>query len=215
KNPPPFLHSLHTLEINALNTVYLEATTYMLLNITGNRMTTTALKITDETTALDLIRKALDGGFESEIVELSFESWPVFTLNVKGDRYDSTVTSAMMRSLLEFQRHLYRVYAEVVYGKSARALTAEERAHLEIVFKVEQGSSNIVADLGGFFTELGKNAMDKMTGKQVVWTVAGISAMFFASTAFQDYTTGNQKTLEEQTRHEVVTMLIESNQSMR
>jgi len=178
-------------------------------------MTTTALKITDESSALELIRKALEGDFESEIVELSFENWPVFSLNVKGDRYNSTVTSGMMRSLLELQRHLYRVYAEVVYGKSARVLTAEEREQLEIVFKVEQGSSNIFADLGGFFTELGKNAMDKMTGKQVVGTVVGISAMFFAASAYDTYTTGKQKTELEQNRHEVITQLIDSNQRFR
>jgi len=178
-------------------------------------MTTTALKITDEKSALELIKKALEGDFESEIVELSFENWPVFTLNVKGDRYNSTVTAGMMRSLLELQRHLHRVYAEVVYGKSARVLTTDEREQLEIVFKVEQGSSNIAADLSGFFTELGKNAMDKMTGRQIVGTVVGLGALLIASTTYTDYLSAQQKTLEEQNRHEVVSKLIDENSSLR
>lgn len=176
---------------------------------------TTAVTVRDDESALELLKQALAGRYENDIVELNFDHWPVFTLNVKGDRYDSTITSGMMRALIELQRHLNRVYAEVVYGKSAKALTAEEREHLEIVFKVEQGSSNVVADLSGFFTELGKSAMEKMTGKQVVTTVLGIGSLLAAAAAFDGYTTSIQKTQEEQNRHDVTMALLAQNDKLR
>jgi hypothetical protein len=141
-------------------------------------LSTTPLIIDNEVTALDQLREALEGSYDSSVIELDFQSWPIFKFRVKGDRYNSTLTAPMMRSLLEIQTQLNNVYAEVVYGKSARNLTADERASLEIIFKVEQGSTDLSGDLSGFFTELGKNAMDKLSGGQVVGMVVGVAAIF-------------------------------------
>lgn len=150
-------------------------------------MTSTLLTIKDEDTAWDYIKSALSGSFEDEIIELDFSSWPVFKLNVKGDRYHSTITAPMMRSLLELQTLLNRLYAEVAYGKSAKALTNEERKEIELVFTVHEGSSDIVADLSGFFTELGKSAMDKLTGRQIAILVIGAAAILGGSSVYDSY----------------------------
>lgn len=172
-------------------------------------MPSTAISIGNETSAWEYIKEALEGKYDNEVVELDFENWPLFHINIKGDRYNSTITASLMKSLVELQSHLNRVYAEVVYGKSAKSLTAEERAALEIVFKVEQGSSNVVADLSGFFAELGKSAMEKMTGKQVVTVVLGAAAIWGASSAFSSYLQDQQKTQAEQNRHEITKKLLE------
>jgi len=115
-----------------------------------------------------------------------------------------------MRSLVDLQGHLNRVYAEVVYGKSAKSLTAEERNALEIVFKVEEGSSNVVADFSGFFVELGKNAMEKMTGKQVVTVVLGVAALWGSASSYESYLSGQEKTQEEENRHKITLQLIQN-----
>lgn len=165
--------------------------------------------IHDENVALDYIRSALDGAYNDEIIQLEFTDWPKFEITIRGDRYNSTLTTTLMKALVELQSHLNRIYAEVIYGKSAKALTNEEREALEIVYKVEQGSSQVVADLAGFFTELGKNAMEKMTGKQVVTTVLGVAALFTASSGYNSYLTNGAKSVEEQNRHEITLRLVE------
>ena len=171
-------------------------------------LSTTAISIGNENSAWVYIKEALEGKYDNEVVELNFENWPLFHINIKGDRYNSTMTTSLMRSLVELQGHLNRVYAEVVYGKSAKSLNADERAALEIVFKVEQGSSNVVADLSGFFVELGKNAMEKMTGKQVVAVVLGAAALWGTASTYTGYLQGQQKSQEEKNRHEVTMQLL-------
>lgn len=172
-------------------------------------MAVQALQVGSDEEAWKLLKTALDGNYDSSVVELEFNNWPVFQITVSGDRYDSTIPSSMMRSLVELQTHLYRVYAEIVYGKSARSLTAEERDLLEIVFKVESGSSSVFGDLSGFFGELGKNAMDKMTGKQVVTIVLGAAALWAGASSFEIYTENQQKKLEEVNQHELKLKLLE------
>lgn len=172
-------------------------------------MSTTQITITDEDAAWVYIKEALEGKYDSDVVELNFDKWPLFHINVKGDRYNSTMTTSLMRSLVDLQGHLNRVYAEVVYGKSAKSLTTEERNALEIVFKIEEGSSNVVADLSGFFVELGKNAMEKMTGKQVVTVVLGVAALWGSASSYEAYLQGQQKSTEEENRHQITLQLIQ------
>lgn len=173
-------------------------------------MTTTPITIENEEYAWKLIKEALDGKFDNDIVELNFDNWPKFHINVKGDRYNSSVTTSMMRSLIELQAHFNRSYAEIIYGKSAKSLTIDERNALEITFCVEEGSSDVSADLSGFFSELGKSAMEKMTGKQVVSVVLGTAALWASSSMFSDYLDSQQKNLEEQNRHEITLELVKS-----
>lgn len=171
-------------------------------------MSTTAIAIRNEDEAWSYLKQALEGGYENDVVELSFDCWPRLQVNVIGERYNSTLTAAMMRAMIDLQAHLNRVYAEAIYGKSAKSLTNEERTAIEVLFKVEQGSSQIGADLAGFFAELGKNAMEKMTGKQVIVLVLGAAAMWTGSSSYNSYLGNAQKTKEEQNRHEMSMALI-------
>lgn len=172
-------------------------------------MSATQLSIANEDQAWIYIKSALEGSYDDEVVELNFDSWPAIRLKVVGDRYDSTITTSMMRALVELQVHLHRVYSEVVYGKNARSLTSDERNALEIVFKVEQGSSDIIGDLGGFFSELGKNAMEKMTGAQVVTVVLGAAALFATVSAYNKSIDAKQAAQESRDRQEILVKLIE------
>jgi len=171
-------------------------------------LSTTTIAITNDDSAWLYIKEALEGKYDNKVIELNFDNWPLFNINVKGERYCSTMTAPLMKSLVELQGHLYRVYAEVVYGKDAKSLTAKERAALEIVFKIEEGSSNVGADLSGFFAELGKHAMEKMTGKQVVAVVLGAAALWMTSSSYDSYIKGEQATLAEKNRHEIALKLI-------
>lgn len=110
--------------------------------------------------------------------------------------------------MLDLQSHLNRVYAEVIHGKSANSLTQEERNALEIVFKVEEGSSELLSNLSGFFTEMGKGAMEKMTGKQVVTVVIGVAALWAASSTYTAFLQNHEKEQAEKNRHEITLQLI-------
>jgi len=167
-----------------------------------------ALKIENDSQALEFLQKSLEGKYDSDVVELNFDNWPQFQINVKGNRYNSTLPTSLMRSLVELQTHLNRVYSEVIYGKSARSLTLEERNNLEIVFKVEQGSSAVFADISGFFTEMGKTAMEKMTGTQVVMLVLGASTLLAGSSSYVSYLNNIEKSEAEANRHEITLELI-------
>lgn len=171
-------------------------------------MSTNTVTVQNEEDAFELVQKALDGNFESDVVEVGFSGWPKFEVTVKGDRYDSSVTTSLMRSLVELQSVLNRIYAEVLYGKTAKSLTDEERQAIEIVFHVKEGSSNVVADLSGFFTELGKSAMEKMTGRQVVTTVVGAAAIWGTTSSFGSYLAHQEKMLSEANRHSITNQLI-------
>jgi hypothetical protein len=172
-------------------------------------MTAKVMDINSEDNAWDFIAKALEGTYDNEVIELNFENWPVLAINIKGDRYHSTLPSSLMRSLVEFQSHLNRIYAEVIYGKSAKSLQTEERVGLEIVFTVKEGSTELFADLSGFFTELGRNAMDRMTGRQVVAMVLGVAVIYAGSTSYDAYLANHEKENEENNRHKIEMQLLQ------
>lgn len=164
--------------------------------------------ISNESEALSYLEKALKGSFDGKNVSLNFEGWPKLEINVKGDRYDSTVTASMMRSLIDLQVHLNWAFAQIVYGRDGRSLTDDERSSIEILYKVESGSSNVIADLSGFFTELGKSAVEKLTGKQIVALVVGVAALWTVSSSYNTFVDSEQKELEEKNRHEITMQLI-------
>ena len=61
-------------------------------------------------------------------------------IHIKGERFDSSMSTTIMRSVLKLQEAIYRQYSLYVYGE-VRRLSQEERATLEIYAKVEPGSS--------------------------------------------------------------------------
>lgn len=171
-------------------------------------MSINTITINSEKSAFEYLEKALRGSYDNKNVALNFDGWPKLEINVKGDRYQSTVTASMMRSLIELQVHLNWAYSQVIYGKDGRSLTDEERESIEIVYKIENGSSNVTADLSGFFTALGEKAVEKLTGKQIVATVVGVAALWTASSSYTTFVDSQQKELEEKNRHEITMQLI-------
>ena len=70
----------------------------------------------------------------------------LMTLRIKihGDQFDGSITGEVAKSLAMLQTALYRAAAEALHGTSSiTALSAEEKAQLEIVIKVSPGCSDI------------------------------------------------------------------------
>src|SRR6185312_2546185 len=75
-------------------------------------------------------------------VNLRFDGWPSLDLRFKGHDFDSSIPTRIMPPLLEAQKEIHRLYSQLRYGEqNLRRLTSEERERLELVVKVEKGSS--------------------------------------------------------------------------
>lgn len=138
----------------------------------------TIITIRSADEAWDLFRRALEGGDVPERLELVFDGWPQFDMKVNGRDWYGTVPTRVMAPLLDVQRDLHRVYANVCYGTpNLRKLRDEDRDLLELVVKVDKGSSEYKAPLWQQFNELAKKALDKMDSRDVVITVLGIAVV--------------------------------------
>lgn len=172
-------------------------------------MTANAITLETQKDVLVLLQDSLDGKYQNDILDLKFVGWPRLEITVKGERYNGTLTTSLMKALVDFQLHLNRAYAQAIYGRGASALRQEERNALELVVEVRDGSTQIGADFGDFFTEMAKNAMEKMTGKQLATTICGIATLLIASSSFDSYLEHSQQAEEAKQQREVIERLVE------
>lgn len=133
--------------------------------------------ITDEKTAWEVLERALTVGMKGD-VDLRFDGWPVFHVNVKGKDWHSSVPTRVMAPLLDVQREINRAYASIRYGTSnSRRLKHDERDELEVVVKVTEGSSSYDAELWKHFSAMAEAAVGRMSGTEIVVTVVTIAAI--------------------------------------
>ena len=137
------------------------------------------LKITSADQAWALFKFATESKQLPENIQIIFEGWPTFEMKVNGKDWDSTVPTRVMGPLLEIQKDLNRAYTQICYGTdNLRKLKEGERDLLEIVVRVEKGSSDFQANLANQLTELSKAAVGKMSGKEIVTAVLGIALVY-------------------------------------
>ncbi|MDQ2069295.1 hypothetical protein [Natronospira bacteriovora] len=149
------------------------------------------LKIESEEDAWRAFEQALkwpDSPVEARDVHLDLSGWPSIQLRVKGDRYRSTITTSLMKPILDLQGAVYASYAKAAYGKGdGRNLRKEERQKLEIVVHVEEGSSLLNIELGDGLKEIWEDMRTKMDGKQVTIVVLGLALVIGGVTAYKSY----------------------------
>ena len=139
---------------------------------------TTKIVIRSEAVAFDALQAALRDEFRNRQVELSFKDWPLLTLKLSGDGYESSITPEVAQALVELQHALNRAYARAVHhATNARALSAEERREINLKAKVSKGSSVVTVNLGEYAEKLATALAGKMTSDAIVITVLGIAAI--------------------------------------
>lgn len=128
---------------------------------------------TDE--LMDLAERAIK---DPSLIEQAFEFGPDFShgkliIHLNGDRYDSTISTSVMRALLSLQEELYRIYA--LHKSDGSRLTQEERDTVEIMVSVKPGSTiiEVMENVLGVFTN--------MTGNQQVITIGILAAAVLIS----------------------------------
>lgn len=143
------------------------------------------LKIDSEQAAWDALEGLLDGTIDGEraTLDLTNLKWTQVRVKYEGKPFNQTVTASIMRGLIEYQNDVYRSAALILKedGRVTR-LTDLEKSQLELIFKVESGSSNLISSAKESLDAFG-SAVGKMTGKQVLIAVLTFLILFFGTQA--------------------------------
>ena len=147
-----------------------------------------------------LERAVAEGGFPDGL-QLRFDGWPSFKLDVSGRDWNSTVPTRVMPSLLEVQKDINRAYAHIRYDDfNLRRLKEEERDDLEVVVKVKKGSSIFDADLWNQFSKMAEAAIGRMDGNQTVIAVIGVALTIMTPVVFKAWLKNRTEQREMDTR---------------
>jgi hypothetical protein len=136
----------------------------------------TDIVIENENDAWLLLEKVLKEGMPEGPFDLIFKNWPVLEFRLKGEKFDSSLTVKVMQGFVDLQKNLNSAYSQLKYNRpSAVGLSAAEREKLEIVVKVDKGSSLFKVDLQPAAEALLQGVAGKMTGTEIIITVLGVS----------------------------------------
>lgn len=146
------------------------------------------IKVSSEADAFRLIEQSLNHELGYQPYKVIFDKWPVLTIKLEGEGYESTITSDMASALVELQHAINRSYARLVHDSSnSRSLTAVERDALKFKAKVEKGSSLIEVNLGEWMEKLSIALVNKMSPEQMIMTVLGVAALGGSVLAYKAY----------------------------
>ncbi|MBX3016860.1 MAG: hypothetical protein KF767_03140 [Bdellovibrionaceae bacterium] len=139
-------------------------------------------EIDSDDKAWALIQEMASNTAQMDDAVLEFRNYPVVTLHFEGEKFHQSMPARTMKALIELQNDVCRMYALAVYEDSNHPLSDEEKARLEIVFKVEEGSTGITAYIGdalkAFGTEAGKRV--NITGRHLV-VISLVAAVGYAA----------------------------------
>ncbi len=164
-------------------------------------MAAKVIRIDSEEVAWETLRLAIDRQLDFENTELSFEGadWAKFKVNYKGDKFFQSLTPSTMRGFIDFQNDLYHAIGLIVSGDPRISLFKDEqKAKYELTFKVDKGSSDVETEGKGALVQIGKEAVKKMSGRQLVIVLLTAALLFFGEKGVSHYldTTVEGKKLE-------------------
>jgi hypothetical protein len=144
------------------------------------------LVIHSEAEAYQLLEQALSGRVPP-FGEVRFEGWPKLEIHLRGKDFNSSLTPPVMKGLLAFQKGIYQSYAAAKYEDPSKRLSDEEKRALEIVVKVEPGSSDLKVDFQELAAELIKQVGGKMDSQTILIVVLTFLVLYFGSTTLKSY----------------------------
>lgn len=148
------------------------------------------VRIETEADAWRVLSQILSDQINADEVVLDFgkATWAKVHLNFKGQIFHQTVTASMMRGMVEFQSAFNRTAALLIKNDArTNRLTDQEKDDFELVFKVEEGSSELNADAADQLKSVLGKCVDKMSGKQALTAVIVVALLFFGSPLVANY----------------------------
>lgn len=147
------------------------------------------LGIDDEASAWDALEWLIENRKDAKSARLIIHNldWGKVEFNYKGERFDQTVTPSIMKGVVEFQNELHRSIA-LLSKKDPRVtrLTNSEKSSTELIFRVEKGSSELVAapeTMASFLQKLAEN----MSGQQALIGFLVMVILYFGKGAVESY----------------------------
>lgn len=148
------------------------------------------VRIDGEEDAWRVLSDLLSDKINADDIVLDFgeAAWAKVHLNFKGEIFHQTVTASMMRGMVEYQSAFYRIAALLIKDDDrTNRLTDQEKDEFELVFKVEEGSSELNADAAEQIRGVLGKCVDKMNGKQVLIATISVALLFFGSPLVVNY----------------------------
>lgn len=136
------------------------------------------------------MRGILDGSINAEMSQLDFSGadWINFHVNYKGPKLRRSLTPSLMLGIVEYQRSLYKAIALVTKGDHRiTKLTDEEKDQFELLFTVEEGSTDLFAKAQEIVDSVSGKVFDNMTSAHKMICVLVIALLFFGSQGFENY----------------------------
>lgn len=118
--------------------------------------------------------------------EIRFVGWPRLELTLCGEDFDGGVPTRVMPALLEFQRALDRAYARTL-NKSVRGLSQEERRQVELIVRLEPGSTKFFSELAPALNNALAAAVENMSGTQTLVAILFVAAVSGSVLAWRMY----------------------------
>lgn len=141
--------------------------------------------IKNEDDAWELLDKLVKRSPIAEHIDLIFKGWPRFELKFHGKDWQSSIPTRLMPPILDIQKDIYRAYAYLHYGeRNARRLTDDEKAGLEIVLTVSNGSADIQAIAESIFNKLVEGAVTKMEAKHYITLLLGLGIVWGSTSSW-------------------------------
>ncbi|RVG58494.1 hypothetical protein [Sinorhizobium meliloti] len=144
--------------------------------------------------AWDILKRLLENKIDPDktVIDFSKSDWINFHLNYKGSIFKQTLTPSVMSGIVEYQRLLYQVIALVTKGDpKVTRLTDVEKETFELVFKVNEGSTDLLARAQEVIDAISGKVFDNMTSAHKMICVLAIALMFFGHLGFQTYLENN------------------------
>lgn len=168
------------------------------------------LVVRSEAEAYALLDRALNGKV-GPWSDLRLEGWPQLTIYLKGEKFDQTITPTVMKSLLEYQRLIYRAYASAKYDNESKRLTDTEKEALEIMVKVEGGSTKLDIDVNALAVEFVKQMGARMDSTHILIVLITFLTLYFGSSALKTFLDNRKevrlKELTDETQRETLEAL--------
>ena len=144
------------------------------------------LTIRNEADAFAAIQAYLeDGGFKGGV---KLSGWPKLEIRLVGEKFDASITPPVMKSFLELQNLVYKSYAIAQYDTDdTRKLSSDEREELEILVKVEEGSSIFEIDFQGVLEKFAEKAAETMSPELIAITVIGLGVLWVGKASYGAY----------------------------
>ncbi|ENL8693439.1 hypothetical protein AB6I52_002183 [Enterobacter hormaechei] len=133
-------------------------------------------------------------------VDLEFRGWPNLHINVKGEKFHSSLTSSMVYGLASMHESFQRAYALAKYGTSnLQRLTNEDKQSLDVIFQIKEGSTDSETDWSSTFNHFLAfltGAFDGMTGVQKMAILITLIVALTAGTCFYLHTNSQDHAID-------------------